>query len=885
MDLKTWQALTDTEVGSLPETLADDIKNGGEVPPIPVAYRPTEAGVRLVDKELAGDKKSKKNKNGVVFAAATVSAGATALSAKELKRFLEKRKVGEEQLVTEIEDLRKKERNSKVYEPTLYITEYVDKEATLLNSYVTDYQTIIASDGKKKYKKEYKGKIDSLVKTYNTDLQVYRSAAETEVVFAPTTLSDDIRGKRPVPVFNSVSAPETVSEYRYKAEPGAASYLVAEPKADPKEEPVSEKEKYSEGVRNAGETDNVEKRSKKDLAKYLNKRDSEERKLIKRANTARKKHKKADGTERIAEMKKCLDSEVELINGYMDTYRITVASGIGKYKRSYVGKIKKAVKQYKEDAAVWTSLTDLNPDIPSDTLAKDISRGEEYSYLCPIVYNDEQPVPEKADPKKQRALENAEKASVVGSDVSVTAMSKKDLAKYLNKKDSEERKLIKTANTARKNHKKKVGKERIGEMKKCLDSEVDLINGYMDTYRITVLSGIGKYKRSYSGKLKKALRQYKKDAESWTVLTDMTADLPSDTLVRDIADKGEYEYLGYVFIKDAEEERKRDPKKDRAEEISEQKRFLKEENEREKRRESRIPLAIVDGREILITQAHMDDDIRTLKDKIDYRRERYSRHIELSCYRYGEKTGKEKKRLSEENAKLKAMKSGKGAVIKYRKKCNKRYLDLVMLDASTIKTRSKANSERLAELQARVENLLLERDEINRRLNALYAEENLKKNKKKRRNFRAKLASVRLGEVKRAFRGQRGNYRKISKFRVTLQAKQRVYDSMNKRIELFGYLAELKYRLKHERPKGAARRAIKKEIRDTKRRLKHTKGDISRGIVKLGKRSARTPNPKVQLLWLLLLLLIVAAVAVVIVFREPILAWITQLIAKFLPSK
>ena len=171
------------------------------------------------------------------------------------------------------------------------------------------------------------------------------------------------------------------------------------------------------------------------------------------------------------------------------------------------------------------------------------------------------------------------------------------------------------------------------------------------------------------------------------------------------------------------------------------------------------------------------------------------------------------------------------------------------------------------------------------RLNSLYAEENVKGTKRVKRNYISHLAKVRLGEVKRAFRAQGSNYRTLSRFRVSLQSKQRVYNSMNKRIELLGYLTELKFRLKHEKAKGAARKAIKDEIRNTKRRLKHTKIDISEGIVKLGRRSARTPNPKVQFAWLLVLFVLIVAVALAIVFRSQIFGFVSSLVGKIVPSK
>jgi hypothetical protein len=108
---------------------------------------------------------------------------------------------------------------------------------------------------------------------------------------------------------------------------------------------------------------------------------------------------------------------------------------------------------------------------------------------------------------------------------------------------------------------------------------------------------------------------------------------------------------------------------------------------------------------------------------------------------------------------------------------------------------------------------------------------------------------------------------------------------MNRKIELAAYLAELRFRKRHEHPhKRAAKRAIRTEIKNTKLRMKYAERDFDKFMKKAGRRSRRTPNPKIQFAWFMVLLVMVAICAacayVFINYREQLMTYAGQYFAQ-----
>jgi hypothetical protein len=254
----------------------------------------------------------------------------------------------------------------------------------------------------------------------------------------------------------------------------------------------------------------------------------------------------------------------------------------------------------------------------------------------------------------------------------------------------------------------------------------------------------------------------------------------------------------------------------------------------------------------------MTTDLDTVRARIEYRKERYINDLRQMRFRFGEETVGDMKKHRGEIVKLQRMKRATKKYVRYEKKQNERYLKIANLNLEPIHTRSDVHKERLEILQSRIRNLLMQRDEVNMRLLTIYAEENANP-RKKRRSHRRRIAALKLRAARRSFRKQYKLYRLASKYRVPEAEKERIYEIMNVKIELQAYLAECRWRKRHEHPnKRAAKRTLKTEIKNTKLRLKYAERDFDRFMTKAGRRSRRTPNPKIQFLWFLVLLTMVA---------------------------
>jgi chromosome segregation ATPase len=235
-----------------------------------------------------------------------------------------------------------------------------------------------------------------------------------------------------------------------------------------------------------------------------------------------------------------------------------------------------------------------------------------------------------------------------------------------------------------------------------------------------------------------------------------------------------------------------------------------------------------------------------------------------------------------DQSKLRAIRSLSRGAIRHENACNSRYLNALHFDAAVLGAENSAKADRIEELQKRLEELLHERDDINIRLCSLYREEDTSGKKIRRRSYRANLAAARMRAARSAYRRCASSAREVARFRVSLQEKSKAYEAMNKKIEYSAYLAECRYRMSHERPRGAQRRKLNAEIRDTQKRIRDMDADIRFHTDKLGRRSAKSPKPEGQLTWLILLILLGVVGFAIYWFRAPIWEFLQPIISGLL---
>lgn len=772
-----------------------------------------------------------------------------ALDKNELKNYLNRADSKERRLKTRIDKSRRqyKRARSKGLDPAPSLYEVIRLEGELTESYVISYKHILASDGKQ-YKGTYKSKIKSLTSQYNKDLADWSALTGANTDTLSKTLADDIaEGKelRAIPKVYLADAEAAVKESASDTESDEKRAI-----AD-----TASKLTGQEEMRSLGE---------KELRDYLGKRDKAERRLEGEISDLRKKQKNAKNAKLLKHLKPCIEKEAELLDSYVTDYKYIISSEKQKDKKKYAAKVNTWTEAYNRDLEMWRGLTETPVTLyPTDAVSR-MDKGEDapkpYVISTPDAPKSEKP--KEGSAKSEELDELRSEAERTAEQSGLTAISKQDLADYLNRSSGREAKLIRAVTNAERKLRGKKGEGALVALKAVIDAKAELVDFYVETYSATLAVEKTKYVKQYESKLTSAKNSYNKSTKRWRELSDTAAYTVPSTIIKDIKAGKEYGKTPTVDIAD---------KYSYAETVS------------KGAEKSSEPTAKKSKEKPLITKADMKADIRTVEAKIDYRCDKYGKSIELSEYRYGEQSKKDKRRLNNESSKLRAMKRGKRAVLNAARSDNARYLEAANLKLGE-NGKSQSKSERAAELQERIRKLLLERKSINERLDSLYAEEELGGKRARGKSYRTRLSEYRLSEVKREFKRQGKNYRKVSKFRVSPARKQSVYDAMNKKIELTGYLAECRYRLKHEKPKAAARKYLKSEISETKKSIKHSNSDIDYYLVKNGKRSAKTPSAKHQLIWLLVLLFIIAAGVAIYLFRAPIFEWVKGVIAQLIPA-
>ena len=457
-------------------------------------------------------------------------------------------------------------------------------------------------------------------------------------------------------------------------------------------------------------------------------------------------------------------------------------------------------------------------------------------------------------------------------------MKKKDLKKLLNKSAKREEKLIKSKGRKRSKYERAKDGAKILLLTECLSLEKALLESYISDLKYAVAADSKKHVRIYSKKTDSIADEFNADLEVWRSQTGN--DVPSlPSSVSSIVTSGSQTLkIPEIYYSDTDETRKRTrlSRKDIDDMREEQLLLIREEARRERANKKRAETesGINPMKNKPVTKSMMDKDITTVSERIAFRENRYRFVVAASRFHFGAETGKEKRERRTALAKLHKIRSSRKDVIREAKKNNARYLDVSMQDAESVKARFKADRSKMKDLSARMRALLHERDEINERLIALYCEDEKGRAAKATKN---KTAELRLRETKRAFKRQMKLYKRVSSYRIPLKKKQKLFDLMNRKVELCTQLAELKYRIKHMSKRADDYGEIRTEIKDTARQLKYTERDILSLSKRLAKSAAKAKNPKRQMLWLLLLIILIAAALIGYFFLKEQILWLLNM--------
>ena len=856
---------------------------------------------------------------------------AGAFAAKELHKRLQSSVNREKALITRLNSARDQQRISSRKDSAIHLKECLEIEAELLNSYSEDYRLSVSAKSKKDIS-NYRKKITNLVKQYNTDVTHFGIITRTEAIkISDTYMAEVEAGMSIVPmlivpeylksqkdfddarVFKISSEQKETIANATSAEAARLERLEMLDIVKDKEDDAlvrkyeaaidSGKEgKFVPAVEISGSYDPTA-----DIA-LTEKYTSEREKVLRRAEMLLESKKAAEAdlhreyeaaalkTEKDKEYKTVAAAPVSSI----DIPSIVEKTTNKKLKKLEMLKIDRRAKD-ESDIRSYNAVR-ARADAEKADESREIKRAmaDDYEKSVAIdLYNKKLQKLEEEHPEltnEEARLELISEAERLSNDENFIALARRDFRRHIRDEKKDEKSIIKDIRRTRKKYTNStVRTAALPHLRESIGYMHELLERYIATFDAALHARHKKYMKVYEEKVSLAIDEYRADLDLWKSVTGEAVPVVQQSLIDDIKAGKTIKPVPML-----DEEFVPSPKNERRLKKKDLLNFMKAEKKHEKRarqhEKEMSRMTMDDGEHIVISKFHMDTDLDTVKSRIEYRKEKYITDLRLMRFHFGDETPKEMKKHRGEITKLAKMKRQAKKYIRYEKKNNERYLKLANLNLEPLYAKSEVHKERLEILQNRIRNLLLQRDEVNMRLLTLYAEENANPEKKRKTN-RQRIAKVKLRAAKRSFKKQFKLYKLASKYRVPEAEKERIYEIMNRKIQLRAYLAECKFRKRHERP-GArkAKRVLRSQIKDTKLKLKYAERDFKKFMRKASRRSRRTPNPKIQILWCFVLLAMLAVIGgIVYVFMyqkelvssytNQLLDYIKRLISKNLPGQ
>lgn len=216
-------------------------------------------------------------------------------------------------------------------------------------------------------------------------------------------------------------------------------------------------------------------------------------------------------------------------------------------------------------------------------------------------------------------------------------------------------------------------------------------------------------------------------------------------------------------------------------------------------------------------------DILLVALRNEYRLESLEARRDVLVNSYGSDKGQVMKELRSIERTINKVRAASRRSIPIEREDNTRFYLLSALDAQNEKVKAGARRDRLASLRQRLEVLLSERESINERLIVLYggSDKKLKKAKVNR-----KAAAVRRKSARKSFKRQADLARRIERFNVPSDMKEKAYALLNQKTAAVAKADELHYKISHLKPHGRARGELYAELKGAKKEIRRTDSEI-----------------------------------------------------------
>ena len=271
-------------------------------------------------------------------------------------------------------------------------------------------------------------------------------------------------------------------------------------------------------------------------------------------------------------------------------------------------------------------------------------------------------------------------------------------------------------------------------------------------------------------------------------------------------------------------------------------------------------------------------DILLVALRNEYRLESLEARRDILLNSYGSDKGKVMKELRSIERTVSKVRAASRRSIPIEREDNTRYYLLSALDTQNEKVKAGARRDRLASLRQRLEVLLSERESINERLIVLYGGSDRKLRKAK---INRKAAAVRRKSARKSFKRQADLARRIERFNVSSDMKEKAYALLNRKTAAVAKADEIRYKITHLKPRGRARGELYAEFKNAKKEIKRTDSEIRYMLRRLKKIQDRLSDRHEFAVLFVLIAVFVAVLGIVWVsFGDEIVGYFKELYAK-----
>ncbi len=228
-------------------------------------------------------------------------------------------------------------------------------------------------------------------------------------------------------------------------------------------------------------------------------------------------------------------------------------------------------------------------------------------------------------------------------------------------------------------------------------------------------------------------------------------------------------------------------------------------------------------------------DLTVITKGYDFKISLLESQKDMSYYRFGKNVFDMKAVKKAANKKIKAAQKAHKLALKYEEKDNARYYAVITNDPVTMKAKKRADRVKIASIRNEMMTLLNKRDELNSKLLSIYNGSEVTLDGV---SINQKWRQTKSDAAEKFVNKNQKLAKKIFRLPASSGEKQRLYGILNSNVEASSTLALSKYRLKTKEYKnGKEKRALKKDVKLTKRLMAQNSKDIKWIIKKITKRT------------------------------------------------